>query len=123
MDDKKVYPLYCEGKLKVYVTMEVIKQIESVKESVKKKIFNRIKLLGDHGYIKNTEQFRKIEGSGCDNLWEIKLVSDGLRYFVYYDYDLRDKAVIFGWIKKTEDKVPKDTYKKFCKKMKELDFN
>jgi hypothetical protein len=64
MDDKKVYPLYCEGKLKVYVTMEVIKQIESVKESVKKKIFNRVKLLGDHGYIKNTEQFRKIEGSG-----------------------------------------------------------
>jgi hypothetical protein len=123
MDEKKVHLLYSGEKLEVYVTMKIMEQIESAKDSVKKKLFNRIKRLGDFGYINNTEQFRKIEGSGCENLWEIKLVSDGIRYFVYYDYDLRDKAVIFGEIKKTEKKVPKDAYKKFCKKMKELNFH
>ena len=122
MDEKKIYPLYCEGKLKVYVTMDIIEHIKSTKESVKKKLFNRVKRLGDFGYIKNIEQFRKIEGPDCENLWEIKLISENIRYFVYYDCDLRDKAVIFGWIKKTENNLPKNTYKNFCQKMKELSF-
>jgi hypothetical protein len=103
--------------------MEVIKQVESSEESVRKKFVTRVKRLGDSGYIMNTEHFRKITGSGCNNLWEIKLVSDQLRYFVYYDFDKRDKAVIFDWVKKTEKNMPQNTYKTICKKMKMLSFH
>jgi hypothetical protein len=117
----KLRPL-CQGEaLTVFVVEDMCDYSFGLTEQVQKKLINRVKMLGDFGFIRNETQFKKIKSSRCDNLYEIILLSEQLRFFCYFMP--KDKVVVFDSIVKKKDRLPQSVYERICKKMLDLNLN